>query len=405
MFHQHRARAKTGLPATGTPHLQKRPTRGRAAVGCWLACAFSMAGPLGCQVSPFACQNDDACPGGRCERQGWCSFPDASCTSGSRFADHAAPGLAGVCVEVEAEADAEESSSSTTEAAVSSTGEDSASATSDETDTNPSSSDPQTTTASDASTSDSDTNNDGESDTGSGGIDCSTGAGDLVFELSGDDSLENEASCSESTISMEGNVAFGDGQNGQAFHFRSAWEIAPGLDPDYLTLGDSEDLNFDTITIDAWVRQTDFNDYAGSNRLIFATRSIVNSFTADSQTGDAALYLHEQDDHFFYYKAGPGSTRGEDWELCRFPSLDQNMHMNQWVRMTATYDGNTLRCYVNGTLETGGGGGGQQALAYIGPAQGNPEPVIGRNYPGDIDSIRVFSRALTDEEVAAPWNP
>lgn len=64
--------------------------------------ALSGAGVVGCQSSTFACQSDGACPAGRCESQGWCSFPDASCPSGFRFADHAALGLAGTCVDVAA---------------------------------------------------------------------------------------------------------------------------------------------------------------------------------------------------------------------------------------------------------------------------------------------------------------
>ncbi len=55
-------------------------------------------GVASCQPSPFACQADDACPDGRCEPQGWCSFPDPDCPSGYRFGDHAASGLAGTCV-------------------------------------------------------------------------------------------------------------------------------------------------------------------------------------------------------------------------------------------------------------------------------------------------------------------
>jgi hypothetical protein len=29
--------------------------------------------------------------------------------------------------------------------------------------------------------------------------------------------------------------------------------------------------------------------------------------------------------------------------------------------------------------------------------------MIGRNFPGDVDAVRVLSRALTETEVAAPW--
>ncbi len=72
----------------------------------WLAVAAlasAGAGLAACQSSTFACQSDGACPSGRCEPQGWCSFPDASCSSGFRFGEHAAQGLAGTCVDAVAE--------------------------------------------------------------------------------------------------------------------------------------------------------------------------------------------------------------------------------------------------------------------------------------------------------------
>lgn len=81
----------------------------------WLAFGALIAGAPGaiaCQSSTFACQSDGACPDGRCEPQGWCSFPDESCPSGYRFGDHAAEGLASVCVD--SASDETESTSTTT---------------------------------------------------------------------------------------------------------------------------------------------------------------------------------------------------------------------------------------------------------------------------------------------------
>lgn len=46
----------------------------------------------------FACEDDAACGDGRCEPEGFCSFPDGECGSGQRFGDHAGDGLAGACV-------------------------------------------------------------------------------------------------------------------------------------------------------------------------------------------------------------------------------------------------------------------------------------------------------------------
>ncbi len=56
-----------------------------------------------CGSSVFACSSDEQCqggaPGGVCQPQGYCSFPDDICPSGHRFGDAAPEGVANVCVE------------------------------------------------------------------------------------------------------------------------------------------------------------------------------------------------------------------------------------------------------------------------------------------------------------------
>lgn len=53
--------------------------------------------------STFECVDDTYCrldgEQGRCEATGWCSFPSAPCPSGRRYAEFAADGIAGTCVE------------------------------------------------------------------------------------------------------------------------------------------------------------------------------------------------------------------------------------------------------------------------------------------------------------------
>lgn len=54
---------------------------------------------FGCVVSPetFACSDDTNCSGGRCESNGYCSFPADECPSGQRFSEHSGP-FSGDCV-------------------------------------------------------------------------------------------------------------------------------------------------------------------------------------------------------------------------------------------------------------------------------------------------------------------
>ena len=71
--------------------------------------------------------------------------------------------------------------------------------------------------------------------------------------------------------------------------------------------------------------------------------------------------------------------------------------------MALTYDGTTLRLYVNGT----------QVASRAGPARSRPptNPLwIGGNSPygeyfnGLIDEVRVYNRALTPAEIQADMN-
>ncbi len=76
---------------------------------------FELAGWLGlltvfntaCGAStPFQCQSNDQCTlegsAGVCQDNGFCSFPDTDCPSGVRYGESAPPGLAGMCVDLDA---------------------------------------------------------------------------------------------------------------------------------------------------------------------------------------------------------------------------------------------------------------------------------------------------------------
>lgn len=68
----------------------------RWAIAFGVGMAFSCAGS-----SVFVCGSDEECSGGRCETNGYCSFPDDDCASGWVYGDLSAPQLAGECVDGE----------------------------------------------------------------------------------------------------------------------------------------------------------------------------------------------------------------------------------------------------------------------------------------------------------------
>ncbi len=68
----------------------------------------------GCPRSAFECLEDAQCTDdsgqGRCETNGYCSFPDPECPSGRRYGEHSAGDLAGGCVDSEPPPDASSTS-------------------------------------------------------------------------------------------------------------------------------------------------------------------------------------------------------------------------------------------------------------------------------------------------------
>lgn len=61
--------------------------------------ALLFAAGAGCQSGVFTCETDIQCgSGGRCEFDGYCSFPDTECESGRRYGRHATNELVDACV-------------------------------------------------------------------------------------------------------------------------------------------------------------------------------------------------------------------------------------------------------------------------------------------------------------------
>jgi hypothetical protein len=72
---------------------------------------------------------------------------------------------------------------------------------------------------------------------------------------------------------------------------------------------------------------------------------------------------------------------------------------NTWYHVAGTYDGTTMRLYVNGVLNA--------SMAFPGTVTGTGAFTIGRNYDntrilsGSVDEVRVWTRTLTATEIQA----
>ena len=76
---------------------------------------------------------------------------------------------------------------------------------------------------------------------------------------------------------------------------------------------------------------------------------------------------------------------------------------NTWAHLAATYDGATMRLYVNGVQVS--------SLAKTGPIATSTNPlqiggdsIYGQYFPGTIDEIRIYNRALSVAEIQTDMN-
>ncbi len=195
----------------------------------------------------------------------------------------------------------------------------------------------------------------------------------------------NDTVCSPLGASSHGQVPYGPGVSDLAWQFRSDQKSLSG-DPDFVSLTALRPISFTAISVDAVVQRTTFNEYAGSNRMIFADDFGEFSFASVR----VALYLHENHNVFFRIENVAQDATQE--AFCSFGQLTQD----QWTRLTGTWDGAEVACYLDGQLlET-------KPLAVVEPIQ-LASAVVGANFPGDIDGLRLLTRALTADEVAAGW--
>ena len=143
---------------------------------------------------------------------------------------------------------------------------------------------------------------------------------------------------------------------------------------DYIEVADSESLDFNMITVEAWIKPTD----------IYA---------------DGLVILRKQTkytlDGFEFYITNNNEIKldvaGSQFKGGHFPT-------GKWAHVAGTYDGDTVRLYVNGEKvldETiGGSFHDSSAKMYIGQVPG-PERV----FKGRIDEVRLYDYALSETDI------
>lgn len=78
------------------------------------------------------------------------------------------------------------------------------------------------------------------------------------------------------------------------------------------------------------------------------------------------------------------------------------LQMNTWTHLAATYDGSTLKLYVNGEPVNHSASG--SIASSTGPLRFGGNAVWGEYFDGLIDEVRIYNRALTLAEIQADMN-
>jgi hypothetical protein len=152
----------------------------------------------------------------------------------------------------------------------------------------------------------------------------------------------------------------------------------------YVTVPDANSLDLTTaFSLEAWVQPT----------LVSNWRTVL----LKEQPGDLVYGLYSSTDN--NRPAAVAFTGGVGREL----KGTANLPANAWTHLATTWDGSTLRLYVNGTQVS------TMALAGTLPVSTGPlkiggNAVWGEWYRGLIDEVRVYRRALSAGEVAADMN-
>lgn len=181
----------------------------------------------------------------------------------------------------------------------------------------------------------------------------------------------------------------GSGNNNAGTVSGAAWTPAgkygTGLDfkgtTDWVTVANAGTLGLTTaMTLEAWVYPRALSGW--------------NTVVMKETTGGLAYALYANDNSpwpaSYVRMTGASNSTGV--------SGTSALSLNTWTHLAATYDGATLKLFVNGTLASSQAASGVMT-ASTGPLHIGGNTIWGEYFTGVIDEVRIYSRALTGAEI------
>jgi hypothetical protein len=158
---------------------------------------------------------------------------------------------------------------------------------------------------------------------------------------------------------------------------------------DYVSLP-TFDVSGSRLTITAWVRSTVFG--ADGQRFVAkaSTLNLDDTYWALSYGDVGGPRLR------FRLKTGTATTE--------LSASSGNLPLNTWYHAAATYDGATMRLYLNGVEVGSMAKTGTLATNMAVPVNIGRSPDASRHMTGAIDDVRIYDRALTGGQIVAVMN-
>jgi len=202
------------------------------------------------------------------------------------------------------------------------------------------------------------------------------GSGNIAYDYSGN--KNNGVLLDANATNNDGNTPpqWTNGKFGKALSF-------DGMD-DYVGISASSTLNItNQITIESWVLPLSFGGNPGRGILRKGDDSYAYELVVNSD-GYPQLWLYSGTDN--------GLT------------ATQAISLNSWNFIVGAYNNSNMKLYINGNLA------GERAIGSITIFNNNQILTIGawdlgylRHWNGTIDEVRVYNRALTNEEILSHY--
>lgn len=180
------------------------------------------------------------------------------------------------------------------------------------------------------------------------------------------------------------NTKIVDGKFGKAMEFDGATS--------QVEVPHADDLNVAMVTVEAWVKPSKYN----------ALSAVAQKWGDISNRRQYLLCF--VNDKVRFYMSGKGNT----WPQAESKTA---VKTGEWTHIAGTYDGKTIRVYVNGKLDgeksdaqTTEGLFASNIPVWIGGYGPDAEFGDNRHFPGVIDEVRFWNGPLSEAEIQESMN-